>query len=108
MGATRYEVIKNIVLPYAKSGIFAGIILSLGRALGETMAVTMLIGNVNKMPTSIFAPANTMASIIANEFSEATFELYISSLIEIGVLLFIVSTIINLIGKWVIKRMVVN
>ncbi len=108
MGATRYEVIKNIVLPYAKSGIFAGIILSLGRALGETMAVTMLIGNVNKMPTSIFAPANTMASVIANEFSEATFELYISSLIEIGVLLFIVSTIINLIGKWIINRMVVN
>ncbi len=108
MGATRYEVIKKIVLPYAKSGIFAGIILSLGRALGETMAVTMLIGNFNKMPTSIFAPANTMASVIANEFSESTFELYTSSLIEIGVLLFIVSTVINLIGKWVIKRMVVR
>ena len=107
MGATRYEVIKKIILPYAKSGIFAGIILSLGRALGETMAVTMLIGNFNKMPKSIFAPGNTMASVIANEFSESTFELYTSSLIEIGVLLFIVSTIINLIGKYVIKKFAV-
>src|SRR5579871_2700855 len=68
LGATRWEVIRSVVLPYAKSGLFAGILLSLGRALGETMAVTMVIGNTSLMPTNIFAPGNTMASVIANEF----------------------------------------
>jgi len=104
MGATKYEVIKSVIIPYARSGIFAGILLALGRALGETMAVTMVIGNMNAIPKSIFSPANTMASVIANEFTEATGEVYLSSLIEIGLLLFIVTTIINIIGKQVIKR----
>lgn len=104
LGATRYEVIKKIILPYAKSGIFAGFILSLGRALGETMAVTMLIGNSNFMPKSIFSPGNTMASVIANEFTEATYQLYTASLIEIGLILMIVTTIINLIGRHIIRR----
>lgn len=103
LGSTRYEVIRSIVLPYARSGIFAGILLALGRALGETMAVTMVIGNKNAIPESIFSPANTMASVIANEFTEATGQLYVSSLIEIGLLLFVVTTIINIIGKRVIK-----
>lgn len=104
LGATRYEVIKNVVLPYTKSGLFAGLLLSLGRALGETMAVTMVIGNTNMIPTNIFAPSNTMASVIANEFTEADRAVYLSALIELGLLLFLVTVIINIIGKAVIKR----
>ncbi|MBD3314596.1 MAG: phosphate ABC transporter permease subunit PstC [Chitinivibrionales bacterium] len=104
LGATRFEVIMRVVIPYGRSGIFAGVLLSLGRALGETMAVTMVIGNKNALPTDIFSPANTMASIIANEFTEATEAIYLSALLEIALLLFIVSTIINIIGKLVINR----
>jgi len=104
LGSTRFEVIKGVILPYARSGIFAGILLALGRALGETMAVTMVIGNRNALPTSIFSPANTMASVIANEFTEATGDIYVSSLIQIGLLLFVVTTIINIIGKKIIKK----
>jgi phosphate transport system permease protein len=105
LGATRFEVVRKVVLPYASSGIFAGILLSLGRALGETMAVTMVIGNSNFIPKSIFSPGNTLASVIANEFTEATGSLYLSSLIELGLVLFIVTTIINLIGKLIVRRM---
>lgn len=105
LGATKFEVIKNISLPYAKSGILAGFLLSFGRAFGETMAVTMVIGNSNKIPKSIFMPGNTMASVIANEFAEATTKLYISSLIEMALLLFLVSTVINIFGRYVIKRL---
>jgi phosphate transport system permease protein len=104
LGATRYEVIKSVVLPYTKSGLFAGILLSLGRALGETMAVTMVIGNTSLLPTSIFAPGNTMASVIANEFTEADHTVYLSALIELGLVLFIVTVIINMIGKRIIKK----
>jgi phosphate transport system permease protein len=104
LGATRFEVIRRVILPYARSGIFAGILLALGRALGETMAVTMVIGNSNYLPTSIFSPANTMASIIANEFTEATGAVYLSALIQIALLLFIVTTIINIIGKIIISK----
>ncbi len=105
LGATRFEVIRKVVLPHAGSGIAAGILLSLGRALGETMAVTMVIGNSNFIPESIFSPANTLASLIANEFTEATGSLYLASLIELGLVLFIVTTIINLMGKLFIRRM---
>ncbi len=108
LGATRFEVIKNIILPYTRSGIFAGILLGLGRALGETMAVTMLIGNSHIIPTSIFSPGNTMASVIANEFTEATGDIYLSALIEMGLFLFVVTTIINVIGRRVIKRFSIN
>ena len=104
LGATRFEVIKSVVLPYSKSGLFAGILLSLGRALGETMAVTMVIGNTSLIPKSIFDPGNTMASVIANEFTEAASTLYLSSLIELGLLLFLVTVVINVIGKSLIKR----
>jgi phosphate transport system permease protein len=104
LGATRYEVIKNVVIPYTKSGLFAGILLSLGRALGETMAVTMVIGNTSLLPTSIFAPGNTMASVIANEFTEADHTVYLSALIELGLVLFVVTVIINMIGKRIIKK----
>jgi phosphate transport system permease protein len=104
LGATRYEVIKNIILPYSKSGLLAGVLLSLGRALGETMAVTMVIGNTSLMPTSIFSPGNTMASVIANEFTEADHTVYLSALIELGLVLFLVTVVINIIGKSIIKR----
>lgn len=104
LGATKYEVVKKIILPYAYSGIFAGILLSFGRAIGETMAVTMVIGNATKIPMSIFDTGNTMASLIANELAEATKSIYVSSLIEVGLLLFIVSAVINVIGKFVIKK----
>ncbi|MEO8853319.1 MAG: phosphate ABC transporter permease subunit PstC, partial [Ginsengibacter sp.] len=104
LGATRFEVITKIIIPYTKSGLFAGLLLALGRALGETMAVTMLIGNTHALPTGIFSPGNTMASVIANEFTEATGKLYTSALIEMGLFLFVVATIINIFGKQVIKR----
>ncbi len=105
LGATRWEVIKNVIFPYARSGIFAGILLSLGRAIGETMAVTMVIGNNNQFPHGLFSPANTMASVIANEFTEATSNVYLSALIAIALLLFIVTTIINIVGRYIIKKL---
>jgi phosphate transport system permease protein len=104
LGATRWEVIRSVILPYTKSGLFAGILLSLGRALGETMAVTMVIGNTSIIPTNIFAPGNTMASVIANEFTEADRTVYLSALIELGLVLFLVTVVINMIGKRIIKR----
>jgi len=103
LGATRFEVIKNVVIPYARSGIIAGILLALGRAIGETMAVTMLIGNSNFMPTGLFGPANTMASVIANEFAEAT-GVTAASLIYVGLVLFLVTTLVNIVGNFVIKK----
>jgi len=103
LGATRLEVITNVTVPAARSGIFAGYILAFGRALGETMAVTMLIGNSNLIPTSIFATGNSMASIIANQFGEAD-GLKLSSLIAIGLILFVITGIINGVGKMIIKK----
>src|ERR1700743_448915 len=104
LGATRWEVIRSVVLPYTKSGLFAGILLSLGRALGETMAVTMVIGNTSLIPKNIFSPGNTMASVIANEFTEADKPVYLSALIELGLVLFLVTVVINMIGKRIIDR----
>lgn len=103
LGATRMEVIWNVILPNARSGMTASYILAFGRALGETLAVTMLIGNSNAMPTGIFSTGNTMSSVIANQFGEAS-GLQLSSLIEIGLLLFVITTIINAIGKFIIKK----
>ncbi|MCS7233662.1 MAG: phosphate ABC transporter permease subunit PstC [Synergistetes bacterium] len=108
LGATKYEVIRFVILPYARSGIFAGILLSLGRAIGETMAVTMLIGNSNEIPSSIFSPGNTMASLIANEFAEATEILHLSSLVGIGFFLLIITTVISLVGRYIIKKISVT
>lgn len=105
LGATRSETVWKITLPYARGGIMGGVLLSLGRALGETMAVTMVIGNANVLTFNIFAPGNTMASVIANEFSEASSNVYLSSLIEIGLLLFVISMLINIAGKIVVNRM---
>jgi len=103
LGATRWEVIRSVIIPYTKSGLFAGILLSLGRALGETMAVTMLIGNSNDLPKNIFSTGNTMASAIALFFGEAN-DLRRSSLIELGLVLFLITLVINMLGKRVIKR----
>ena len=103
LGATRREVILNVLIPNARSGIFTSFVLAFGRALGETMAVTMLIGNANIIPDSIFGAGNTMASVIANQFGEAE-GLKLSALITIGLLLFVITGIINGIGKLIIKR----
>ncbi|MBR5604048.1 MAG: phosphate ABC transporter permease subunit PstC [Bacteroidales bacterium] len=103
LGATRAEVIRKIVFPVAGSGIFSSYILAIGRALGETMTVTMLIGNTNNIPDSITSTGNSMASIIANQFGEAD-GLRLSSLIAIGLILFLITAVINMIGKVIIKR----
>lgn len=103
LGATRAEVIRRIVFPFAGSGIFSAYILAIGRALGETMTVTMLIGNTNNIPASLTATGNSMASIIANQFGEAD-GLRLSSLIAIGLLLFLITAFINMVGKIMIKR----
>ncbi|MGA2976674.1 MAG: phosphate ABC transporter permease subunit PstC [Spirochaetia bacterium] len=105
LGATPSETIWKVTLPYARSGITGGILLSLGRAMGETMAVTMVIGNSNSLTANVLGPGNTMASLIANEFSEASGDVYLASLIEIALLLFVISTLINIIGKIVVRRM---
>lgn len=107
-GATRYEVVRSVIVPYARSGIFAGVLLSLGRALGETMAVTMVIGNTNEIPTSLFGTGNTMASVIANELAEATTQIHYSSLVAVGLVLFLVTTVINFVGTYLIKKMSVQ
>lgn len=103
MGATRAEVIRRVVFPMAGSGIFSAYILAIGRALGETMTVTMLIGNTNQMPETLRTTGNTMASIIANQFGEAD-GLKLSSLIAIGFLLFLITAVINMIGKILIRK----
>ncbi|MEK6645597.1 MAG: phosphate ABC transporter permease subunit PstC [Candidatus Firestonebacteria bacterium] len=99
LGATQWETIRLSVLKYAKPGVIGAIILGLGRALGETMAVTMVIGNKPEISASLFAPSYTMASVIANEFTEATSDLYISTLIELGLVLFILTFILNMIAR---------
>ncbi len=104
LGATRWEMIWDAVLPYARSGIIGGIILGLGRALGETMAVTMVIGNRHEISASLFQPGYTMASQIANEFSEATSDLHVSALMAVGAGLFIVTIIVNAIARWLVWR----
>lgn len=103
LGATRAEVVQKIIFPVAGSGIFSSYILAIGRALGETMTVTMLIGNTNNIPDSLTSTGNSMASIIANQFGEAD-DLRLSSLIAIGLILFLITAIINMIGKIMIKR----
>jgi phosphate transport system permease protein len=105
LGATPSETVWKVTLPYARSGILGGVLLSLGRGLGETMAVTMVIGNSNALTLNVLAPGNTMASLIANEFSEASSNVYLASLIEIALLLFVISTLINIAGKIVVNRM---
>ena len=107
LGATRWEMIRTGVLRNARAGIVGGVILGLGRALGETMAVTMVIGNRAEIAKSLFAPGYTMASVLANEFTEATGDLYLSALIEIGLALFFVTIVVNALARlmvWSVTR----
>jgi phosphate transport system permease protein len=102
LGATRWETLRTVILGYAKPGIMGAIILALGRAIGETMAVTMIIGNNVKISWSLFSPGYTLASVIANEFAEASGKIYLAALIEIALVLFIVSIVVNLIARFLI------
>lgn len=103
LGVTHAEVVRKVVFPVAGSGIFSSYVLAIGRALGETMTVTMLIGNTNNIPESITSTGNSMASVIANQFGEAS-DLRLSSLIAIGLVLFLITALINMVGKIMIKR----
>lgn len=104
LGATTWEVFKSVILPYSKTGVIGAIMLGLGRALGETMAVTFIIGNTFRLPESIFSPSTSIASAIANEFNEAG-GLQKSALIEIGLFLFLITTIILICSKLLIQQM---
>ncbi len=104
LGSTKWEMIWNVVLPYSKQGILGAVIMGLGRALGETMAVTMVIGNRAEIVASLFAPGHSMAAVIANEFNEATGAIHYSSLIEIGLLLFLVTFTLNAIARIFIRK----
>jgi phosphate transport system permease protein len=104
LGATPWESVRVAVLPYARSGLVGAIILGLGRALGETMAITMVIGNRAEISSSLFAPSYTMASVIANEFTEATGQLYLSALAEVGLLLFVVTVLLNVLARLLVWR----
>ena len=103
LGATRWESFKMVVLPFARSGIFGACILALGRALGETIATTMVIGNRPAISVSFIAPSYTLSSVIANEFTEATTSVYLSALIELGLVLFVISVVINSLARLLMR-----
>ena len=106
LGATKWEMIRTSVIPYARTGIIAAVVLALGRAIGETMAVTMVIGNVARISPSLFLPAQTIPSVIANEFTEvAGNDLYLSALFELGLILFAIAFLMNLAGRLLITRL---
>ncbi len=105
IGCTTWEVVKNVVLPYTKTGVIGGIMLGLGRALGETMAVTFVIGNAHKISASLFAPGNSIASTLANEFGEAEVGLHYSSLFALGLALFVITFIVLSLAKIMLMRM---
>ncbi len=105
LGATRWETISRAVLPYGRSGIMGAIILALGRALGETLAVSMVIGNIYQISPSLFAPATTLASLIATQFREADTELYLSALIAAGFVLFAITTAVNILARVMIWQL---
>lgn len=109
LGATSWETVRTAVLPYARTGIAAAVVLAMGRAIGETMAVTMVIGNVARISPSLFLPAETIPSVIANEFTEvAGNQVYLSSLFELGLVLFAIAFIMNLLGRVIITRLTVK
>lgn len=105
LGCTTWEVVSNIVLPYTKVGVIGGIMLGLGRALGETMAVTFLIGNAHQLTGSVLAPGNSIASALANEFTEAVGDLYTSSLIQLGLILFVITFIVLALAKLLLLQL---
>ena len=104
IGCTTWEVVRKIVLPYTRIGVIGGIMLGLGRALGETMAVTFVIGNANRLSGSLFAPGNSIASTLANEFAEADPTLHIPSLFALGLILFLITFIVLAVAKWLTNR----
>ncbi len=104
LGATRWEVVRSVVLPYTRSGLIGAVTLGLGRALGETMAVTFVIGNSHEIGLSLYAPSNTIASTLANEFTEATGELYLSSLMALALCLFLLTFVILAVGRLLVLR----
>jgi phosphate transport system permease protein len=105
LGATTWEVVRNVVLPYTKVGVVGGIMLGLGRALGETMAVTFVIGNAHRINASLFMPGNTISSTLANEFTEAVGETYTSSLIALGLILFLITFVVLALAKLLLMRL---
>ena len=105
LGATRWETIRRAVLPYSRSGLVGATILGLGRALGETMAVTMVIGNSYNLTASLFSPGVTIASKIASEFNEASSELLVSSLMALALVLFIITLLVNIVARYLVRRM---
>lgn len=105
LGATTWEVVRNVVLPYTKVGVAGGIMLGLGRALGETMAVTFVIGNAYQLSSSLFMPGNTISSTLANEFTEATGKLYASALIELGLVLFFITFLVLALAKLLLLQL---
>ena len=105
LGATTWEVVRNVVLPYCRTGVIGGIMLGLGRALGETMAVTFVIGNAHKIASSILAPGTTISASIANEFTEADSDLYNSALIELGLILFVITFVVLACARLLLLRM---
>jgi phosphate transport system permease protein len=104
LGCTTWEVVRNVVLPYARVGVIGGIMLGLGRALGETMAVTFVIGNAHRISASILAPGTTISATIANEFTEAVGDLYTSALIALGLILFVITFIVLAIARYMLMR----
>lgn len=104
LGATRWEMIRDAVLPFARSGLVGAVMLGLGRALGETMAVTMVIGNRTEVPTSLFDPAATIASLLANEFGEASGSLHLSALMAVAGVLLLVTLLVNALARWLVSR----
>jgi len=105
LGSTTWEVVWNVVLPYTKVGVVGGVMLGLGRALGETMAVTFVIGNAHQLSASIMNPGNSIASALANEFTEAVGDLYLSALIELGLLLFLITFVVLALSKLLLLRL---
>jgi phosphate transport system permease protein len=104
LGCTRWEVVHNVVLPYTRVGVIGGVMLGLGRALGETMAVTFVIGNAHRISASVLAPGTTISATIANEFTEAVGDLYTSALIELGLILFVITFIVLAIARYMLMR----
>jgi len=105
LGATTWEVVWRVVLPYTKVGVVGGIMLGLGRALGETMAITFVIGNAHRLSASLMAPGNSIASALANEFTEAVGDLYFSALIELGLILFLITTVVLAASKLLLMQL---
>jgi phosphate transport system permease protein len=105
MGCTKWEVVRRVVVPYTRVGVIGGAMLGLGRALGETMAVTFVIGNAHKISASILAPGTTISATIANEFTEAVGDLYTSSLIALGLILFVITFLVLAAARLMLMRL---